>query len=115
MNRKLTKQEKDWLIQGLKWLETGEYNLGGKWRIGATGKIKPLDPPKDSASYLQQINELRVVHKCKCGDIDCHTIKFQHFEKGKCGVIVSNSIDDGRMLIIDINKETDFLAGLEII
>ena len=29
MNRKLTKQEKEWLIRGLKWLETGEYNLGG--------------------------------------------------------------------------------------
>ena len=115
MNRKLTKQEKDWLMQGLKCLETGEYRFGGKWEIGETGKIKPLDPPKDSAAYLQQIDDLRVVHKCKCGDADCHTIRFQHFEKGKCGVIVSNSIEDGRMLIIDVNKETNLLAGLELI
>ncbi|MCY7346675.1 MAG: hypothetical protein LH614_10710 [Pyrinomonadaceae bacterium] len=116
MNRKLTKQEKQWLIRGLKWLETGEHNLGGgKWTIGDTGVTKPLDPPKDAAPYLEQVDELRVVHKCKCDNVDCHTIKFQHFEKGKCGVIISNSIEDGRMLIIDVHRETNLLAGLEII
>ena len=71
--------------------------------------------PKDAAPYLKQIDELRVVHKCNCDDIDCHTVRFQHFEKGKCGTIVGSSIEDGRMIIIDIHKETNFLAGLEII
>jgi len=115
MNRKLTKQEKDWLIKELKMLETGEYYGGGKWRKGETGELKPLGKPKDAAAYLKQIDELRVVYKCNCGDTDCHTIKFQYFEKGKCGAIVGSSIEDGRMIVIDVHRETNLLAGLEII
>ncbi len=117
MNRKLTKQEKDWLIRGLKTLATGEYHGGGQWVDGETGKLKPLDKIKDPEPFLKQIDELRVVHKCKCDDPDCHTVHFQHFERGKCGAIVVIQLKDGRgrMLIIDVHKESKMLAGLEVI
>jgi len=115
MNRKLTKQEKNWLISGLKTLETGEYRGGGNLVSGMTGKLKPLDEPKNPEPYLQQIDELRVVSKCKCDDLDCHTVKFQHFERGNCPAIVAIQIEGGRLLIIDVHKEKNLLAGREVI
>jgi hypothetical protein len=90
MNRELTKQEKNWLIRGLKAIENGE-------------------------NYLKQINDLRVIEKCDCGEINCHTVQFQHFEKGKSVGLVNDSTDDGRMLIILVHENNEMITELEII
>lgn len=115
MNRKLTKQEKKWLIYGLKTLETGEYRGGGKWIDGKTGKIKSLDEPKSAELFLRQIDEIRVVRKCDCGQPECYTIKFQNYEPRKCGVMIETVTEDGRIMLIDVHNETQIPAGLEII
>ncbi len=114
MNRKLTKQEMDWLIFGLEYSQTDEYLKRRKQTFKSAGKSTNIKSP-DLKFYLEQIDKLRVVRKCKCADPDCHTIKFQNFERGKCAVIIDAQIEDGRLLMIDIHKETKFLAGLEVI
>ena len=114
MNRALTKQERDWMVRGLETLRTGEYFGGGKWVELDTNKKKELDQPIDPGPYLHQIDELRVVDKCTCGEPKCHTVKFQNFEIGKSVAIVCSSTEDKRMLIIHINEETGRLAELEI-
>jgi hypothetical protein len=115
MNRKLTEQEIIWLRQGLATLRTGEYLGGGSWIEIETDETKPLDKPIDNKFFLNQIENLQVVSKCECGESNCHTVKFQNFEKGKSAAIVSSSTDDKRMLLIFINEDTGKLAELEII
>ncbi|HEY0048829.1 MAG TPA: hypothetical protein VGB68_06075 [Pyrinomonadaceae bacterium] len=115
MNRPLTEQEKEWMIRGLKTLETGEYFGGGNWIDTKANEIKPLDEPVNSEYFLNQIDNLRVVGKCNCGAPDCHTIQFQHFDKGKSASLVCYHTEDNRMLIILINEDTGKLAELEII
>lgn len=106
MNRKLTVQEKKWLIRGLNSLKTGEYFGGGRWVDMETGETLPPDEPIDPQPFLEQINNLRVIYKCKCGDKNCHTIHFQHFRKGKSVAIVNYYTEDDRMLIIFIDEES---------
>jgi hypothetical protein len=115
MNRKLTQKETDWLKQGLATLQTGEYFGGGRWIDIETDETKPLDESIDNKFFLDQIETLRVVYECECGQSNCHTVHFQHFEKGKSVAIVSSSTDDKRMLIILINEDTGCLSELEII
>lgn len=115
MNRELTEQEKKWLIQGLKSLETGEYAGGGNWIDLKTNEILPLDKPITPDFFLNQIEYLRVVGKCGCGEPNCHTVQFQHFEVGKSDNLVIYHTDDNRMLIIMINEETGMLSELEVI
>ena len=114
VNRELTEQEKNWLIRGLETLKTGEYFGGGNWVDLDTNETKELDVPLDPEFFLAQIDELRVVDKCPCGDATCHTVKFQNFEIGKSEAIVCSSTEDKRMLIIHINEDTGKLAELEI-
>lgn len=114
-NRSLTEQEKNWLIRGLETLKTGEYFGGGNWVDLETNKTKELDEPLDPEFFLAQIDELRVVGKCHCGDATCHTVEFQNFEIGKSVAIVCSSTEDRRMMIIHINEDTGPLAELEII
>ena len=92
MNRELTEQEIDWLKQGLKTLKPNEYE-----------------------NYVKQIRGLRAVYKCDCGEPDCHTIHFQHFEKAKSVSLVMSSTDDGRMLFILEHEDNWKLSELEII
>jgi len=114
--RKLTRQEKKWLSRGLKSLETGEYFGGGRWVDVETEKVKPLDEPVDTAFFLQQIDGLKVVSKCDCGDKNCYTVMFQHYRPGKkISTIVSYFTEDHRMLNIDVDEETGKLVQLEII
>jgi hypothetical protein len=115
VNRELTEQEKNWLIDGLKTLETGEYFGGGRWIDLDTNETKEHDEPIDAEFFIAQIDELRVVDKCTCGEANCHTVKFQNFEVGKSVAIVCSATEDKRMLIIHINEDTDKLAELEII
>ena len=115
MNREVTKQERNWLIKGLSTLETGKYFGGGRWIDSETGKQKPLDEPIDPDYLLGQVDHLRVVSKCDCGEPDCHTVRFQNFESGKSVALVCDSTDDGRILIIHINEDSGLLAELEVI
>jgi len=115
MNRELTKQERDWLIIGLSSLKTGEYFGGGQWIDTETGKTKPLDEPIDPNYWLDQVDILRVVSKCNCGESNCHTVQFQNFEPKKSIALVCDSTDDGRMLIIHIHEDTGLIAELELI
>ena len=116
IGRDLTKQEKDWLIQGLQTLKTGEYFGGGNWIEMETGKIKPLDEPIDPQFFLNQIIWLRVVSKCDCGEPNCHTVRFQKEGYSKSRVaIVTTYIEDGRMLIIHIDEESGIIIELEVI
>ena len=115
MNRKLTEQEKKWLIRGLNTLKTGKYFGGGRWVDMKTGKTLPLDKPIDPRPFFNQIDDLRVVYKCKCGDKNCHTVHFQHYCRGKSVAIISYYTKDGRRLIIFVNEQTRKLSELEII
>ncbi len=115
MDRELTKQERDWLVRGLNSLKTGEYSGGNRWIDTETGKIKPLEETIDPKFWLEQIDNLRVVGKCRFGKIKCHTVQFQHFEKEKVEAIVSYYTDDSRMLNIHIHVDSGLLAELEII
>ncbi|QQS42118.1 MAG: hypothetical protein IPM63_04010 [Acidobacteriota bacterium] len=110
----MTEQEREWLVLGLETLRTGEYFGGGNWVDLETNKAKELDQPLDPQPFLQQIDELRVVDKCPCGEARCHTVTFQNFEIGKSVAIVCSSTKDSRMLIIHINEDTGRLAELEI-
>lgn len=114
MNRKLTKQEKEWLIKGLEYSQTEEYLKARKRRAEVAGKSTDINSP-EIEFYLKQIENLRVIKKCECGDADCHTVRFQHSKRDECRTLVVTQIEDGRMLIIDIDKETKMLAGLEVI
>jgi hypothetical protein len=115
MNRPLTNQERNWLIRGLKTLETGEYFGGDNWIDTETNKRKSLDQPIDPLFHLQEVESLYVVGQCNCGERNCHTIQFQNYEKGKSAAIVCYHTEDKRMLIIHINESTGKLAELEII
>lgn len=119
MNRKLTQQEKKWLRRGLKTLPKGEYFGGGKWIDVKTGKIKPKDKPLENKKYLEQIDGLRVIKKCKCGEKSCHTITFQHYKDGYHGgrsvLLAESHTEDGRMLIVFADRKTKMLTELEII
>lgn len=115
IGRELTKQEKNWLYQGLQTLRTGEYFGGGNWIEMETGKIKPLDEPIDPQFFLNQIIWLRVISKCDCGESNCHTVKFQNYNKRNTVALVTTYIEDGRMMIIHIDEESGLLVELEVI
>ena len=115
MDREITKQERDWLIKGLNTLETGQYFGGGRWIDTKSGETKPIDEPVDPKYWFNQIDNLRVVGKCDCGESNCHTVKFQNFESGKVVALVCDSTYDGRMLIIHIHEDSGLIAELEII
>ena len=115
MNRALTEQEKEWLLRGLKTLGTGEYFGGGNWIDTETNKRLPLDEPVDPQHLINQINNLRVIGECGCGEPNCHTVQFQNYERGKSAAIVCYHTEDKRMLIIHVNEDSGQLAELEII
>jgi len=115
IDRPLTEQERAWLIQGLATLPTGKALGGGVWAKYHTGEVDPLGPPVDPEPFLRQIEGLRVVGICDCGEPDCHTVTFQHAAGGKRASLVYSHIEDGRLLIIDLNKDTGLLAQMEII
>lgn len=115
MNRALTEQEKKWLLRGLNTLGTGEYFGGGNWIDTKTGERLALDEPVDPQHLISQIESLRVVGKCDCGELNCHTVQFQNHERGKSVAIVCYHTEDNRMLIIPLNANTGRLAELEII
>lgn len=119
MNRKLTQQERNWLLKGLRTLSRGTYFGGGKWVDMKTGKVKPKDKPIDNKKYLRQIDDLRVVKKCSCGEKNCHTVNFQHYRDGYHGghsvALAESTTDDGRMLIVFADRKTGKLTELELI
>ena len=115
MNRKITEQEKKWLIRGLNTLKTGRHLGGGLWVDIKTGKTLPLDKPIDPNPFLDQIDDLRIVYKCKCGNENCHTVHFQNYRRGRSDAIVNYHTKDERLLIIFADQETGKLSELEII
>lgn len=115
MNRFLTQQEKDWLLRGLQTLETGQYFGGGNWIDTQTNERVRLAKPVDPAFLLSQIGDLQVVSQCDCGEANCHTVQFQHYQKGKSAAIVCYHTEDNRLLIIHLNRDRGLLAELEVI
>jgi hypothetical protein len=115
LNRELTSQERAWLRSGLASLATGEYFGGGSWINTETGAAKPLDEPVDPSYWLEQIDTLRVVGQCDCGEPNCHTVQFQDFETGSVRGLVSYHTEDGRILNILINERTGRIAEPEVI
>lgn len=113
--RPLTDQEKAWLRQALSLLPTGEYLGGGRWRDVKTGETKPLDPPVDPEPYLAQIEELVVVDRCRCGNLKCHTVDFQHYRPGRSVALVHTNTEDGRELIVFEDEETGKLTQMEVV
>ncbi len=105
-NRRITEQERTWLIQGLATLPAR-----GRWKAApGTGGAQPEDP----ARYLAQLDDLRVVGMCGCGKPHCHTVHFQHRRRGFEATLVVDSSEGGRMLIVCVDRETDLLAELEV-
>lgn len=115
MNRALTEQEKKWLLRGLNTLGTGEYFGGGKWVDMETNERLPLDELVDPQHLINQVANLRVVGECGCGEPRCHTVQFQHYERGKSAAVVCYQTEGKRMLIIHVNEDSGRLAELEII
>ncbi|MFC1579489.1 hypothetical protein ACFL4N_01100 [Thermodesulfobacteriota bacterium] len=116
MPRELTDQERGWLVSGLKSLSE-EHQVPPVHRHYISAGKTVLDEPEliDPKPLIEQIDGLLVVSECRCGQPSCHTVQFQHTEQGKLETIVNHYTDDGRMLNIDINEETGFIAGLEVI
>jgi hypothetical protein len=113
--RELTPQEREWLVLGLQTLATGEAFGGGRWIECESGSVKSVDSPVDPEPYLSQVSSLRVIGDCPCGEPKCHTVRFQHYERGKSVAIVCHHTSDGRQLIINVHEGTGLLAELEII
>lgn len=63
----------------------------------------------------KQIKDLKVVSQCECGSQNCHTIQFQYYEKGKSSVLYMTHIEDGRILLLHVNRENNGIAELEIV
>lgn len=116
MTRELSDQERVWLVSGIKSLSE-EYQAPPVHRHYISAGKSVLDKPEliDSKPLLEQIDGLRVVSKCGCGESSCHTVQFQHVQQGTLETIVNHYTDDGRMLNIDINEETGLIAQLEVI
>jgi hypothetical protein len=115
MDRELTEQKKTWLRRGLESLSRGEHWGGGTWIDTKTGKTKPRDEAIDPQFWLDQIEGLRVVSQCNCGEPNCHTVQFQNFKSGRVAGIVTYHTGDGRHLNILVNEDKGLLAELEII
>jgi hypothetical protein len=103
LNRSLSEQERTWLGRGLAVLQTGKHRYGDSSRA------------VDTRRYADQIDGLRVVHQCECGEPTCHTVHFQHFRRGRSIALVDTTTEDGRMLIVLVDEDTDMLAELEVI
>ena len=113
--RPLTLQERAWLVEGLQTLAAGEHFGGGQWTDAETNTVKPRDEPVDPAPYLAQVDSLRVVGRCECGEINCHTIRFQDYGLGEHSALVMSRTDDGRLLIISISEATERIVELEVV
>ena len=114
--RKITPQERAWLIHGLESLRTGEYATHS---IDLdTGKNPPPTLPIDPQPYLDQIDKLVVVNECRCGVKTCHTVKFRQSAEvnpRNIRTLVWTLTDDCRTLIVSVNVSTNELVDLEII
>lgn len=113
--RPLTERERAWLVQALFLLPTGEYMGGGRWVDEETGEVAPLDPPVDPAPYLAQLDGLVVVERCGCGNHACETVTFRGYRPGHAVALVHTETDDGRVLIVYVDEETDELVELEVV
>jgi hypothetical protein len=112
--RKITAKERAWLIRGLHSLSTGEYV--GCHAVDLDTGTHPLPgKPVDPRPYLAQLDTLVVIKKCGCGQKTCHTVTFRQSKSCPPSNLVFSKTDDGRLLIIDVNRETGELSGLEII
>jgi hypothetical protein len=122
--RKLTSNERKWIILGLKTLKKGEYSGGGHWIDLKTRKIKDKDKPIDPKFFLDQVDNLRVISMCKCKSCRANNkyiIDF-NYDKSKGGSkigIVNYSIEYKpklwRNLIIFVNDKTGQLTSMEIV
>lgn len=108
--RPINKTEKNLILKGL-----AEIGSNG-------GTIKVLDAQGRKAvcsvepeELRSQIDSLVIIGKCQCGDPDCHTVQFQHFQPGCSYKIVETKLEDDRTMRIFINGENGLLSGLEII
>jgi hypothetical protein len=112
MNRKLTRQEKIWLLRGLRSLKAYQFKdrkLKGKHSI--LGKFFKNINVKNA---LKTLDSLRVISKCGCGDPKCHTVQFQHFKPFQSIGFIDRT-GDHRYLLIGFDKKTKMLSEIEVI
>jgi hypothetical protein len=88
--RPLSKVERAWLERALRTLE-------------------------DHGTAVAQLDELRVVSTCCCGEPTCCTVQFQYFEPGCTCLLATASTDDGRTIIVTAHERTGELTELEVI
>jgi hypothetical protein len=84
MRRLLTKQEKEWLDRGFE-----AYKAGKDIRFKSQSKTIPNTAGLNLDLLVQEIESLRVISKCDCGDPECHTIRFQNYEPGYSREIIT--------------------------
>ena len=114
LNRKITSEERAWLIHGLSSLRTGEY-VGCHAVDIATGTKPSPGAPIDPQPYLDQLDTLVVTKKCNCGQKNCHTVSFRRQGNSQSVALVEHQTDDGRLLIICVDEATRELSELEIV
>jgi hypothetical protein len=112
--RKITTRERAWLIRGLNSLRTGAY-VGTHAINLDLGTNPPPGPPVDPQPYLDQIDKLIVVKKCRCGQKNCYTVTFRQSHLGRSVGLVMHYTEDDRRLIICVNNKSRELSELEII
>lgn len=133
--RPITAQERAWLVRGLRILATGQY-VGCHVLNLTTRSYPPPGPPIDPRPYLDQLDRLRVVSRCRCGQNNCHKVGFEQSAKAvtRAGrvrgedrrdatkqtksrglaALVHYHTGDGRYLIITVDPDTKELAELVI-
>jgi len=114
MDRKITKQEKEWLLRGLNLLK--KYKDNRERYRSEYENYSTLIEQLDIEEIVKELDGLRVVYKCKCGSPDCYTVHFQYFERNAetVGGII-DKLEDNRYLIIGFRKDSGMPTELEII
>lgn len=112
--RPITDQERAWLARGLESLRATQDLDRFVIEPKTQRKLLPgesLDPQP----YLRQLDQLRVIKKCNCGQKNCHTVTFEGYQRHHSHLLVHHKIDDGRRMMIMIHEDTHALVELEII
>jgi hypothetical protein len=114
MNRELTENEISWLKRGLKTLATGEYDANGRIQL-RSGHVIGTALSRNPSFYLAQLKGLRVVEESIIEEEGVHWLRFQHCGNGTSDCMVTYHTEDGRYLLIMVDRRSLMISELEIV